>query len=261
MTELHSIDAPRPGHSTGPKTPEGKARCRLNAYRHGLTGQLNILTLDEQQAYDHHGKITLEDLAPGTDFERSLAQSIADDLWRLNRARTIESGMFAIGMQNGSDDIGVPQVDDALAQTHTWAQEARNLRLLTIYEQRIQRSVDKNMARLEALKTRREQAAKEDMRQAKLLYQLAQAEGKPYQPEAYFTAAPLVWQSVFSTPEVARELDRDALMSDAMSHWSSSLPRIPRQWGTKASAGASVKSRCEPSPAATKLPPPLSFQH
>ena len=169
MTELHSIDAPRPNHSTGPKTPEGKARCRLNATRHGLTGQLNILTPEEQQAYDHHGKITLEDLAPGTDFERSLAQSIADDLWRLNRARTIESGMFAIGMQNGADDTGVPQVDDALAQTHTWAHEARNLQLLTIYEQRIQRSVDKNMARLEVLKAKREQAAKEDMRQAKLL--------------------------------------------------------------------------------------------
>src|SRR5579862_15633 len=215
MSDRQPIDAARPNHSTGPKTPEGKARCRLNAYRHGLTGQLNILTLDEQQAYDHHSKITLNDLAPGTDFECALAQSIADDLWRLNRARTIESGMFAFGMQNGGDDTGSPQVDDALAQSHTWAQEARNLQLLTIYEQRIQRSIDKNMARLEVLKAKREQAAQEDMRQAKLLYQLAEAEGKPYQPEAYFTTVPPVRQSVFSTPEVARELSRDKLIRDA----------------------------------------------
>src|SRR5579862_4249405 len=240
MTEPQSIDAPRPNRSTGPKTPEGKARCRLNAYRHGLTGQLNIHTPEEQQSYDHHSQITLEDLAPGTDFERSLAQSIADDLWRLNRARTIESGMFAIGIQNGGDDTGSPQVDDALAQSHTWAQEARNLQLLTIYEQRIQRSIDKNLARLKAFQITRQQAAKEDMRQAKLLYQLAEAEGKPYQPEAYFTTVPPVRQSVFSTPEVARELDRDALMSDAVSHWSSSLPRIPRGWTTKASAREST---------------------
>ncbi len=208
-------------HSTGPRTPEGKARCRLNAYRHGLTGQLNILTPDEQQAYDHHSRIALEDLAPGTDFERSLAQSIADDLWRLNRARSIESGMFAIGMQNGGDNTGAPQVDDALAQTHTWAQEARNLQLLTIYEQRIQRSVDKNMARLEVLKAKREQAAKEDMRQAKLLYQLAQAEGKPYQHEAYFTTVPPVRQSVFSTPEIVRELSRSKQLADAQTYASS----------------------------------------
>ncbi len=260
MTEILPIDGhqgptlkdqwptgPNVVSSSSTKTPEGKARCRLNAYRHGLTGQLNVVTPEEQQAYDHHSKIALEDLAPGTDFERSLAQSIADDLWRLNRARSIESGMFAIGMQNGGDDTGVPQVDDALAQTHTWAQEARNLQLLTIYEQRIQRSVDKNMARLEVLKAKREQAAKEDMRQAKLLYQLAEAEGKPYQPEVYFTTVPPVRQSVFSTTEVARELDRDALMSDAKSHWSSSLPRIPRHWGAKASGGASVKkSRSQP---------------
>ncbi len=173
----------------------------------------------------------------------------------------VVSNSSTIGMQNGSDDTGVPQVDDALAQTHTWAQEARNLQLLTICEQRIQRSVDKNMARLEALKTKREQAAIEDMRQAKLLYQLAQAEGKPYQPERYFTAAPLVRQSVFSTTEVARQLDCDALMSDARAHWSSGLPRIPRQWGAKASAGASVKPRSEPSPAPTKRPPQPSAQH
>src|ERR1019366_8426512 len=134
LKELHSIDAPR---STGPKTPEGKKVCALNAYRHGLTGQLNIQTADEQQAYDHHSKITLESLVPATDFERDLAQCIADDRWRLKRVRTIESGMFAIGMQNGADSMGSPQVDDALAQARTWAQEARNLQLLTIYEQRI----------------------------------------------------------------------------------------------------------------------------
>ncbi len=83
-------------HSTGPKTPEGKANCRLNAYRHGLTGQLNIITPDEQQAYDAHSKITLDALVPATDYERDLAQGIADDRWRMKRVRTIESGMFAL---------------------------------------------------------------------------------------------------------------------------------------------------------------------
>ena len=166
MTSSHPIDAPRPNHSTGPKTPEGKQRCRLNAYRHGLTGQLNILTPDEQQAYDKHSKITLEGLAPAGDFERALVQSIADDLWRLNRARTIESSTFALGMRQSADNTGAPQVDEAFAQAHTWAQESRNLQLLTIYEHRIQRSIDKNLSRFDALRTRREQAAKEDMRQA-----------------------------------------------------------------------------------------------
>ena len=215
----------------------------LNAYRHGLTGQLTIITPEEQKAYDKHSKITLEALAPATDYERDLAQSIADDRWRLKRARTIESGMFAIGMQHGAGNTGSPQVDDALAQAGAWMQDARNLQLLTIYEQRIRRAVDKAVSQLEAIQTKREQRAKEDMRQAKLLYQLAQAEGKPYQPEAYFTVAPLVPESVFSTAEVARELSRAELMSTALEYSRPSILR--KKQAAQASADASWREPVE----------------
>ncbi len=152
-------DVPRLNQSTGPKTPEGKRVCRLNAYRHGLTGQIVLLTPEEQQAYDNHTRIVLEALAPATDFERFLAQSIADDRWRLTRARAIESSMFALGMQSGVDDTGHPQVDDAFAQARTWIEEARNLNLLTIYEQRIQRAVDKNTVQLKAIQAERKESA------------------------------------------------------------------------------------------------------
>jgi hypothetical protein len=40
--------------SSGPKTEKGKHRTRLNAYRHGLTGQICLLTSDEHQAFDQH---------------------------------------------------------------------------------------------------------------------------------------------------------------------------------------------------------------
>jgi hypothetical protein len=226
MTEPQIIDAPRPNHSTGPKTEKGKKVCSLNAYRHGLTGQLNVLTPDEQQAYDKHSKIVLEGLAPAGNFERDIAQSIADDRWRLKRARTIESSMFAMGMRYSDENTGSPQVDDAFAQVLTWTQDARNLNLLTIYTQRIQRSVDKNTAYLESLQTKRQQLATEDMRQAKLLYQLAQAEGKPYQPEKLFSTAPAVRESVFSTPEITRELNLHKSLYDAKVYdYSGHLPQ------------------------------------
>ncbi len=60
MNEPQSIDAPRPNHSTGPKTPQGKERCRLNAYRHGLTGQFCVITPEEQQAYEAHSTVVIE---------------------------------------------------------------------------------------------------------------------------------------------------------------------------------------------------------
>src|SRR5579872_5942252 len=99
--------------------PEGKRACRLNAYRHEFTGQMCVFTPDEQKAYDKPSKITIEAVAPVGDYERDLAQtsfplfdqSIADDRWRLKRARSIESSLFALGMQLGVDDTGAPQVD------------------------------------------------------------------------------------------------------------------------------------------------------
>jgi hypothetical protein len=37
MTARQSDHTPRPNHSTGPRTPEGMSRCRLNARSHGFT--------------------------------------------------------------------------------------------------------------------------------------------------------------------------------------------------------------------------------
>jgi hypothetical protein len=89
--------------------PEGKRVCRLNAFRHELTGQICVMSTDEQKAYDKHSKITLDALAPVGAYESDIAQSIADDRWRLKRARTIESSLFALGMQLGVDNTGAPR--------------------------------------------------------------------------------------------------------------------------------------------------------
>ena len=71
------------------------------------------------------------------------------------------------------------------------------------------------MAQLKTLQTERKESDREAMQQAKLLYELAQAEGKPYRPKAFFVTAPEVRESVFSSTEVARELSRDALLDAA----------------------------------------------
>ena len=38
--------------STGPRTDAGKQRARLNAYKHGITGQIHLFTPEEHQAFD-----------------------------------------------------------------------------------------------------------------------------------------------------------------------------------------------------------------
>jgi hypothetical protein len=245
MTAHEPHHNPRPNHSTGPKTPEGKSRCRLNAYRHGLTGQLCVFTPLEQQAYEKHCKVVLEALAPVGDFERDIAQSIANGRWRLKRAGAIEASTFALGLhEHSTDNTGHAEVDDAFAQARTWRQDAHNLQLLTVYEQRIERTCDKNMAHLKALQTERKEAAAEAMEQAKLLYQLAKVQGKPYRPEAFFTTAPEVRESVYSSAEVAHELSRSRLLDDAENYvYYRKLPKQNKpEQPMEAAAGAILTS-------------------
>src|SRR5580704_19507010 len=85
-----------PTGATGPRTEVGKQRSCINAYKHGLTGQIHLVTADEHDAFEKHCQAIVEALAPVGILEQQLAQSIAADKWRLNRARAIETGIFAI---------------------------------------------------------------------------------------------------------------------------------------------------------------------
>src|SRR5580658_9891413 len=72
--------------STGPTTEKGKHRTRLNAYRHGLTGQICVVAPEEQAAFDKHCDAIRSSLKPVGALETDLAQCIAEARWRINRA-------------------------------------------------------------------------------------------------------------------------------------------------------------------------------
>jgi hypothetical protein len=59
--------------STGPRIAEGKRRSCLNAFRHGLTGQIVILTSDDQQAFQKHCHAIVQALASVGPLELELA--------------------------------------------------------------------------------------------------------------------------------------------------------------------------------------------
>ena len=72
--------------SSKPRDPRA-----LNAYRHGLTGQVHILTPDDEIAYRKHCAGIHESLAPVGGLETDLVQAIAADRWTLNRGVSIEA--------------------------------------------------------------------------------------------------------------------------------------------------------------------------
>src|SRR5580658_3993259 len=142
--------------STGPRTAAGRKRSSLNAFRHGLTGQIVIHTPEDEQAFKKHCDGIREALAPVGALEIDLAQAIAEDRWRLNRARALENSIFALGQTKYvPDDSDNPDLDAALAQGRTWIDHAHELQLLSTYENRIRRSVEKNTAELRALQAER----------------------------------------------------------------------------------------------------------
>src|ERR1039458_9944058 len=102
--------------STGPRTEIGKKTSSLNALRHGLTSRIVVLPTEDLAAYQNFSKEFLTDLAPVTFAERQFAQTIIDTQWRLNRVRTLEDGMLALGHFGKESEIdpGHPEIHAAL---------------------------------------------------------------------------------------------------------------------------------------------------
>src|ERR1700685_1852413 len=209
--------------SSGPKTEKGKHRTRLNAYRHGLTGQIRLLTAEENEAFELHCAGIRASLEPVGALETELAQSIAEDHWRLKRARAIETGIFAAGVlgQLGhpyggirEDPAQVP-IDEALSKAHTWIAKSENFQLLALYEQRIHRAIEKNMAELRTLRAERQAVRQQALEEAQLLAQLAYSKGEKYDPANDFPPEILQIGSDFSSAGIRRLIDRNRRLAEA----------------------------------------------
>src|SRR5499433_2238851 len=98
MTSFRQIEANRRNarKSTGPNTEEGKQRSRCNAVRHGLTAETVIAALEDAEDYKAFEAAITADYDAQSAVERELGLRLASLLWRLRRATTMESGLFAI---------------------------------------------------------------------------------------------------------------------------------------------------------------------
>ena len=204
-------------HSTGPRTAAGRKRSSLNAFRHGLTGQIIMHTPEDEQAFKKHCDGIREALAPVGALELDLAQAVAEDRWRLNRARALENSIFAIGQGQHRDEDSDhhPEAEAAFAQGLTWIAHAHELHLLTTYENRIRRSVEKNTAELRTLQAERKAAIAQAEKEAEALIRLAEAEGGDYDPADDFPPESRPVGFVFSRSAIQRQIDRNDRLSRA----------------------------------------------
>jgi hypothetical protein len=142
------------------------------------------MTEEDRIAHDAFSAALIASMAPEGALELQFAQRIAADSWRLNRASAIEDNLFALGFSSHSDDetTGHPEVDAALTAARTFTREAKSFELLTLYEQRLNRSVQKNLAQLQALQSARKAEGERQMEEAARLLELNEMKGLAYEP-------------------------------------------------------------------------------
>jgi hypothetical protein len=205
----HAANIRNAQHSTGPKTEEGKRISSLNACRHNLTGQVTAMTDEDRVAHDAFSTAMIASMAPEGALETQLAQRVATDSWRLNRSSAIEDNLFAIGFSDHSNEITAehPEVRAAFIAARVFTVESKHLELLTLYEQRINRSLQKNLAMLQSLQATRKEERRHEITDAKKLLQLSEMKGLPYNPAKD--------GFVFSNDHLHADIDRERRLNQA----------------------------------------------
>ena len=145
--------------STGPRTLSGKARARLNALKHGLTGRTVVLPGEEE------GVAALEaDMAarfgPEGEIERALVRDMAQALWRVGRAPGAEAAALLANADEALYDenpmaatLGAPGAVDILLR-------------VSRYEAQLRRAHERARERLLQLKQARAMQAASERRPA-----------------------------------------------------------------------------------------------
>lgn len=79
--------------STGPRTPEGKARSAMNALVHGLTARRIVLPTEDPRAFARFVRAMRADLKPTGPVQALLAGRVIEAAWRLRRAGAAEEAL------------------------------------------------------------------------------------------------------------------------------------------------------------------------
>jgi hypothetical protein len=189
--------------STGPRTEAGKSISRHNAFKHGLTGNATIMTIEDAREQRDFTEAYIKGLNPVGPAETQLAGVIALDNWRLNRAKTLEENTLSLGEMKFFDTIEAehPRIHHAMCQAAAFSSELKTFNTISLHEQRITRGIHKNMRLYWDMQDRRKAEAKEEAREQAL----AAREPKPLTRAmgASSDRSGLILEDALSQPEAA----------------------------------------------------------
>src|SRR5260221_290407 len=121
-------------HSTGPRTPEGKARSSQNARTHGLTARDLVIAPDEREEFEQLRTDYQTSVQPQDGIQQSLFEELLGAAWNLRRIRRME-------------------VRACSNTTTTAGQLEKELDRLVRYKTCIERTFHRSLKELKALQT------------------------------------------------------------------------------------------------------------
>ena len=158
--------------STGPKSPETKAKVSKNALKTGLNGHTVLLPTDDAELYAKHVEDFRTTYNPVGQEETELVQAIADTSWRLARIPSLEAGIYALGRIKLADLY--PNEDPALRaqliQAEIFLTYQRQLNNLSIQEGRLRKQREKDEAKLKDMQEKRKQEERKRLMTAVTAY-------------------------------------------------------------------------------------------
>jgi hypothetical protein len=148
-------------------------------------------------------------------MELKLASSIAWDTWRLDHLRAIETGMYALGHTDPANDVDCDdaQLHTAMTGAITFEKQSPKFSLMSIYEQRLNRSIHKNLATLRGLKAERESQYQKDLAVEVSIARANDINGLSYKAPCRPSQNGLV----FSTDEILATANRETIVQGARS--------------------------------------------
>jgi hypothetical protein len=155
-------------------------------------------------AFQAFSKEIVDSLDTQTPVEREFAQTVADNLWRINRIRSIEDGMLAEGHFEDAGDFDAEHDDihSVLTASRAFRAHSKEFATLSLYEQRLHRTMREALRQLEDLKEARRLRKTEETKgftQNGFVYWTPRTTSQPTSPDE-----PALTPRPYSSPQSAQ---------------------------------------------------------
>ena len=131
----------------------------LDGFKNPFTGLTHIMTTEDREAQSRFVREFIHELDPRGRAELHFARTVALDSWRLNRMKAVEENVFAYGqvLPNRHFTHAIPQVEHAVGHAHTFMLYCKAINILSLYESRLNRTIQRNLELLLKLQATRSQ--------------------------------------------------------------------------------------------------------